>query len=159
MDFCRCCKFGQPIENFVVRGVNTVRTKTCKTCSLHRKEKDYCIHGTRYHDCKQCVDPIVRRATAIVHSSRISDKKKGRECDLDFAWVFDNVCDSTLCYFCDVPLQYINPYQDDFCTIDRLDNSIGHLKTNCNIVCRKCNCGAYKYLSPKWIDYVNTLKN
>ena len=151
MDFCRCCKFSQPIENFVVRGNNTVRTKTCKTCSAHRKEKDYCVHGTRYHDCHQCTDPIVRRATAMVHSSRISDKTKGRECDLDFDWTMNAVCDMPNCFYCDVPLQYINSYKDDFCTVDRTDNSIGHLKSNCVITCRKCNCYNYKFLSPKWI--------
>jgi hypothetical protein len=152
MEFCRCCKFAQPLENFVVRGKNTV-TKTCITCSEHRKDKDYCLHGTREHDCKKCSDPIVRRATAMVHSSRISDKKKNRYCDLDFKFTINAVCQTPNCHYCDVPLQYERPYEKDFCTIDRINNDLGHLKDNCVISCRQCNCYNYKFLSPKWITF------
>ena len=44
------------------------------------------------------------------------------------------------CYYgdCEVNLQYTE-YQDDLATIERLDNSIGHIKSNCVLCCLKCN--------------------
>ena len=35
-------------------------------------------------------------------------------------------------------MQLIN-YDNTLCTIERLDNSIGHTKANCVLACRKCN--------------------
>ena len=37
-----------------------------------------------------------------------------------------------------VNLQYTE-YQDDLASIERLDNSIGHIKSNCVLCCLKCN--------------------
>ena len=37
-----------------------------------------------------------------------------------------------------VNLQYTE-YQEDLATIERLDNSIGHIKSNCVLCCLKCN--------------------
>ena len=44
------------------------------------------------------------------------------------------------CYYvdCKVNLQYTE-YQNDLATIERLDNSIGHIKSNCVLCCMKCN--------------------
>ena len=44
------------------------------------------------------------------------------------------------CYYgdCKVNLQYTE-YQDDLATIERLDNSIGHIKSNYVLCCLKCN--------------------
>jgi len=30
-------------------------------------------------------------------------------------------------------------YQDNLATVERIDNSIGHIKSNCVICCLKCN--------------------
>ena len=48
--------------------------------------------------------------------------------------------DYNQCYYrdCEVNLQYTE-YQDDLATIERLDNSIGHIKSNCVLCCLKCN--------------------
>ena len=37
-----------------------------------------------------------------------------------------------------VNLQYTE-YRNDLATIERLDNSIGHIKSNCVLCCFKCN--------------------
>ena len=39
---------------------------------------------------------------------------------------------------CEVNLQY-KEFQNDLATIERLDNSIGHIKSNCVLCCLKCN--------------------
>jgi hypothetical protein len=56
-------------------------------------------------------------------------------------------------------MQYTHSYDDDFATIDRVDNSIGHVKSNCVIACRQCNCSNGRYLSPKWktVSFMNKI--
>jgi hypothetical protein len=46
----------------------------------------------------------------------------------------------THCYWsdCKVELQYID-YADNLATVERLDNSVGHIKSNCVLACLKCN--------------------
>ena len=43
------------------------------------------------------------------------------------------------CYYCKCDLQYII-YQNNLATIERIDNSIGHIKSNVVIACFHCNC-------------------
>jgi hypothetical protein len=143
MNKCRMCLQNKNECNMGWR--NTKMTNTCMDCSKIRKEKDYCEHNKRRHDCPECVDPLVRRATAIIHSSRISDKKKGRVCDLDFTWSIHRITETPNCSYCNIELQYMAPYLPNFATIDRIDDSLGHLKDNCVIACRSCNCGQNKY--------------
>jgi hypothetical protein len=85
-------------------------------------------------------------------SSRISDKKKGRIFSLDFTSVLDMVMDTRNCTYCNIELQYANPYLSDFCTIDRIDDSIGHTNENCVIACRACNCAQKKFLTPNYYE-------
>jgi hypothetical protein len=42
------------------------------------------------------------------------------------------------CYYCSCKLQYIN-HSNNLGTIERLDNTIGHVKGNCAIACLRCN--------------------
>ena len=143
MNKCRICEEIKNNIGMVYRGKKL--TKTCKDCSDKRRAKDYCIHNTRYHDCPHCQDPIIRRAMSMIHGSRISDKKKGRTCDLDFNWVLEQITINSKCKYCDIELGYIAPYLPNHCTIDRLDDNIGHLKSNCVVSCRSCNCYQNKY--------------
>jgi hypothetical protein len=46
--------------------------------------------------------------------------------------------ESMQCYYCSIIMQLIN-YNDSLCTIERLNNQIGHIKSNCVLACRKCN--------------------
>ena len=79
----------------------------------------------------------------MISSSKKSDKKYDRYdivnfVDYDF---LENLIDdySHCCYpDCNEELQIVH-YQDDLATIERLDNNIGHIKSNCVICCMKCN--------------------
>jgi len=91
--------------------------------------------------CKTCSDPIkvsIRRW--IIHSKE-SDKKYNRfDVDrfIDRCFLKELVKDYPNCYYCEVKLQYVDK-NDTLSTIERLDNSIGHIKSNCVLACRKCN--------------------
>jgi hypothetical protein len=143
MKSCRVCHESLGESMFVMRGSKI--TNTCIECSNKRKQYDYCHHNTRYHDCPECTDPLVRRATAIIHSSRISDKKKNRICDIDFRWAINQITQNPKCNYCDIELQYLAPYLPNHATIDRKNDTLGHTKDNCVIACRGCNCYQNKY--------------
>jgi hypothetical protein len=148
MNTCRVCKEIKENSEFINRGY--LLTATCIDCSKDRKNRDYCQHEVRSHDCYLCQCPLTRRATAMITGSRVSDKKKNRICNLTFTSVLDMVMDTRTCTYCNVELQYTNPYLGDFCTIDRLNDDIGHTIENCLISCRQCNCGQRKYLTPNY---------
>jgi hypothetical protein len=149
---CRMCEQTKIETDFVLRGKKL--TATCKECSIARRSKDYCPCGVREHDCTHCNDPIIRRATSMIHGSRISDKRHNRVCDLDFTSVLNKVVDTPNCIYCDIELQYLSPYLPNHATIDRINNNIGHTINNCVISCRRCNCANYKFLSPKYNEII-----
>ena len=154
---CRVCLNSKSETDFVLRGSKP--TATCNDCSEERKKKDYCEHNTRYHDCSICHDPVIRRASSMLHGSRIADKKKGRICDLTFTSILHKIIETPCCVYCDVELGFLAPYFPNFCTIDRIDDNIGHTNENCVISCRGCNCSSRKFLQPNYWNIVNTLKH
>jgi len=74
-------------------------------------------------------------------NSKQSDKKYNRfDVDrfIDKCFLKELVKDYQNCYYCEVKLQYVD-YNDTLATIERLNNNIGHIKSNCVLSCRKCN--------------------
>ena len=110
---------------------------SCKECG----GSQVCEHGRIRSQCKECSDPIKVTIKHWISQSRQSDKKKDRyDADhfIDKCFLKGLVEEYPNCYYCTIPLQYIE-YQDDLVTIERIDNSLGHIKSNCVLACRKCN--------------------
>jgi hypothetical protein len=155
---CRVCLNSKPETDFVLRGQKL--TATCIACSEERRKRDYCEHNTRYHDCSICHDPIVRRATSILHSSCISDKKKGLTNDLTFTSILHKIIDTPQCAYCNIDLQYVACYLPNHATIDRIydtdlsGNHMPHTIQNTLLACRSCNCSQRKYLQPNYNEVV-----
>ena len=107
-------------------------TRTCILCSQQRKAQDYCEHDTRYHDCRLCRD--ARGVSAMMWYKITTQDKADFTADdlLDMA-------QANQCYYCKCILQYETPHVPDFATLERLDNSIRHLRGNCVVACFKCN--------------------
>jgi hypothetical protein len=162
MKSCRMCKQSKPETDFVLRGKKL--TSTCIDCSELRRKKDYCEHNIRNHDCTECNDPIVRRATSMIHGSRIADKKKGLICPLVFTSVLNKIVDTPCCEYCNIELQYVGCYLPNFATIDRIydidenGNYMGHTEINTLISCRSCNCSQRKYLQPNYNEVIKRHK-
>ena len=102
-----------------------------------------CEHQRRKNTCKECGCP--KKVTIIewILNSRRCDKKYGRyDADrfIDKCFLKGLVEDYENCYYsdCNVKLQYVH-FQDDLATIERLNNNIGHVKSNCVLACLKCN--------------------
>ena len=110
---------------------------TCKDC----EGASICEHNRQRSDCKKCSDPIKITIKNWISTSRQTDKKYDRyDADnfIDKCFLQGLVEDYPNCYYCTIPLQYIE-FQDDLATIERIANSLGHIKSNCVLACRKCN--------------------
>ena len=82
-------------------------------------------------------------ATRIVSHSRLADKRKNRtsnepyitkECVLKLRDQQNNKC-----FHCNILMQTDKRKNPDGLTIERLDNSLPHIKRNCVLACHHCN--------------------
>ena len=115
------------------------RKSLCKEC----EGSQICPHKRIKRTCKKCSDPIKVNIEQWIFSRRQYDKMRNiYDADrfIDKCFLEGLVEDYKQCYYgdCKVNLQYTE-YQDDLATIERLDNSIGHIKSNCVLCCLKCN--------------------
>lgn len=147
---CKDCDGGSICEHKRQRS-------TCKECGgnqicEHKRKRSQCKdcgggsiceHNRQRNKCKDCKDPIKITIKNWIHHSKESDKKHNK---FDIVNYIDKCfCNNLVeeypnCFYCKVELQYIK-YQDDLSTIERIDNTIGHIKSNCVLACRKCNYG------------------
>jgi len=127
----------------------------CIDCSgsaicLHKRRKSYCVecngsqickHKLQIQWCKTCSDPIKISIQGWIKHSKESDKKYNRfdpDRFIDRCFLKELVKEFPNCYYCEVKLQYVDN-NDTLATIERLNNNIGHIKSNCVFACRKCN--------------------
>ena len=122
------------------------RKYQCKEC----KGTQICPHDRQKSHCKKCSDPVKVSIKQWIFSSRQYDRMRNiYDADrfIDKCFMEGLVEDYKQCYYGDcqdavglgpVNLQYTE-YQDDLASIERLDNSIGHIKSNCVLCCLKCN--------------------
>ena len=147
---CRECKGSQICPH-------SKRKSRCKECEgtqvcPHKRIKyqckecggtQVCPHNRQKAHCKKCSDPIKVNIEQWIFSRRQYDKMRNiyyADRFIDKCFLEGLVEDYKQCYYgdCEVNLQYTE-YQDDLATIERLDNSIGHIKSNCDLCCMKCN--------------------
>ena len=154
---CRECKGSQICPH-------NKRKPQCKECGgsqicSHNREKNHCkkcegsqicSHNREKNHCKKCSDPIKITIKQWIFNSRQYDKMRNiYDADrfIDKCFLEGLVEDYKQCYYGDcqdavglgpVNLQYTE-YRNDLATIERLDNSIGHIKSNCVLCCLKCN--------------------
>ena len=117
---------------------NRIKSK-CKDCG----GISFCEHNRQKSNCKECSDPFKITINKWISGSKQSDKKNNR---FDIVNFIDKCfCKNLMeeypnCYYCECELQYVL-YQSDMATIERIDNELGHIKSNCVIACRDCNLG------------------
>lgn len=69
----------------------------------------------------------------LIAGYRRADREKNRAYDLDIAWALEKIAGKE-CTYCGTPSTIEKPTG-----VDRVDSSIGHLKTNCVPCCKSCN--------------------
>ena len=122
---------------------------TCFECSGSKT----CSYNKQKYDCKMCSDPIKVTIQNWLRSTRQSDRKYNRyDADrfIDKCFLKGHFEDYPTCYYedCKTPLQYTE-YQYNLATIERIDNSIGHIKCNCVLCCLSCNLKKKSNLTSK----------
>ena len=116
------------------------RRSQCKECG----GSEICEHNRIRNTCKQCMNDeqkIEFIQKRMISSSRSDDKKKDRydpDNFIDKCFLEGLFEDLQNCHYCDVEFTY-NEKCDTFVTIERLNNSIGHIKSNCVLACWDCN--------------------
>lgn len=65
------------------------------------------------------------------------DKMKNRDFDLDSNWVYNEI--KNCGWRCKMCKSSLDVFGNEAFSIDRVDNNLGHIKMNCQILCRRCN--------------------
>jgi len=155
LKYCICCRNNYNNfrnKNKCPHGKQKSRCFDCGGVGFckHRIRKIYCIkcdgsfyckHNLNKYRCKSCSKAEEIKIQFWIFGSKQSDKKYNRyDADrfIDKCFLKELIKDYRNCYYCEVELQYVDN-NDTLATIERLDNSKGHIKSNCVIACRKCN--------------------
>jgi hypothetical protein len=129
--------------------------QTCKDCGgvgicehnrIKQKCKDcggigICEHGKQKQKCKKCSNPTKITIMNMIHHSKENDIKYNRydaNNFIDKCFIEMLMNESLNCHYCNIEMQLIE-YNDTLVTIERLNNSLGHIKSNCVLACRSCN--------------------
>jgi hypothetical protein len=155
---CRLYQQNMRDKSFCIHGIlkSSCNEGDCKGSQIciHRRQKSscnegdckgsqICIHRRQKSTCKHCLDPIKITIKNWIMGSKQSDKKHN---SLDLVNLIDtDFCKNLIeeypnCIYCKIQLQYIL-YKNNLATIERVDNNIGHIKSNCKIACLRCNLG------------------
>lgn len=138
---CTYCEEAKSVESFYTKtsAGKKYLSSVCKQCDIKRvAERKKEIIKDPYERAKinlQARNCYARgrridRATNIVRDSRKSDRKKKRQHDLTIGFVRELIRDGCL---------YCGANEGVLMTVDRIDNTIGHLQTNIVPACFECN--------------------
>ena len=114
------------------------RKSRCKEC----EGSQICRHNREKNHCKKCRDPIKVNIEQWIFNRRQYDKKRNiYDADriIDKCFLKGLIEDYKQCYYGDCEVNQYTEYRNDLASIERLDNSIGHIKSNCVLCCLKCN--------------------
>ena len=128
----------------------TKKVVTHVPCDHHKRKSrcvicegnEICEHKKRIEQCRLCENIIKKTFNMFVKCSKTKDKKYNRFdivnfIDRDFLKLLIEESNNKCCY-CTCELELIK-YQSNLMTIERIDNTIGHIKSNVKIACLSCN--------------------
>ena len=144
-------KNGKILKNCIKCRVSGIKSKNKHKC-IHNRQKQQCIeclgssicvHKKQKSSCKLCSDEIEITIQRMIDNSKQKDKKNNKYDIVNFidkCFVKNLIEDcNDKCYYCQCDLQYM-VRQQNLATIERINNNIGHIKSNVVIACFHCNC-------------------
>lgn len=146
-------------------------TKICKRCKIEKSIESFYTHNHQSKlNCKQCIGEIRRtpefkikyreskrlrrldpnrRHFVILEDARRSDRRRGLTNNLTSAIIKEII--SKPCTYCDgIDLKM---------SLDRIDNSKGHIKGNVVACCLRCNYMRRDMPYEAWIKLSSSIKN
>lgn len=114
------------------------RRSRCKDC----EGTEICEHERQRFQCKECSDPVHITIRNWINNSKHSDINSDRYIEQEY--ITYEFCQKIMkesnfqCCYCACELQMMERKQD-LITIERIDNSKGHIIGNCKIACFRCN--------------------
>jgi hypothetical protein len=143
-----CNKKKNPVDFTSKVGKILKRCQPCRDYCIKSRNKNKCEHGREYSKCKEHSNPLQITIKQMILNSKKADKKHIRYDPDNF---IDKLFLETLfeeyqkknmkCYYCDKIMKMISyECRNDIVSIERLDNKIGHIKSNCVLACFTCNC-------------------
>ena len=144
MKTCSKCLEQKPLTGFYTRSQNGKKypESRCKTCSIARtrareKQNPEYLLKNRVKWSKNQADKLkkeraagINREKHLFHDARRSDRKRGYQNDLTLEFILDQI--NMRCSYC-------GDDESSKMTLDRIDNTIGHLKSNVVPSCHRCN--------------------
>lgn len=128
MQYCKRCRSQKNESDFGYRN-NEQLYRQCQKCRIKTNLKDSHYRPVvRAKDRYQRLNNI-RVEHYIYQESRKSDKKRGMENNLTKEYILSSIAEGC-CYCGETELRM---------TMDRIDNTIGHLMANCVPACIRCN--------------------
>lgn len=111
----------------------------CKECS----PSSFCSHGKQKRTCKDCNNPVKLTYRNILQSSKQKDISRGffdPDHFIDTPFLEFNYDEQNgKCFYCSKSLEFNPEDRRKLLSIERKDNSIGHIKSNCVLACFGCN--------------------
>lgn len=161
---CTRCGEVKDTTEFSLRrnGDKTYVGPTCRPCDCirmqeYRKDGTYkerrCPEKQREHNVRSAAKNKQKRrdgedrARFIIEDARNGDRKFGRDCDLDRDFVESEITKG--CSYCGSLARM---------TMDRIDNDLGHLKTNVAPACYRCNMIRRDMPHGAWMAIVPAIK-
>jgi hypothetical protein len=131
---CKECGGSQICEH------NRIKSR-CKECG----GGSICEHNRMKSQCKDCSDAKKITIQSMIKHSKEKDLKINKydaNNFIDKCFIEMLMDESMKCYYCKIEMQ-LKEYNSTLCTIERLDNGIGHIKSNCVLACKKCNVSKF----------------
>lgn len=165
---CSACKVEKDRSDFYTRSQNGKKypEARCKQCSTKRttdrlnsdenyrvRHKEWAQESARKHQAKRKADRLSKDpevlAAILFEDYRTNDRKKNRDNDLTMEFICEAI--KQPCSYCD----------DTECkmTLDRCDNSVGHLQANVVPCCYRCNISRGNMPYNAWMEIAPAMKS
>lgn len=133
---CTGCKKAKDANQFSIKPNGKVY-KQCLSCTQNRRDAQK----------RNCFKSYIKKYDALnwerrlVISCRKMDANRNHDFDIDIQWIKDQcLAQQNKCAHCQEDLSFeMRPGNFQKPSVDRIDNNLGHLKSNCLITCINCN--------------------
>lgn len=139
MKTCSLCRERSKLNIERNKCIHSRQKRNCPDCM----GSNICPHRIQKQQCKKCSDAKQVTIKMMIQNSKRTDIRLGfydANNFIDKCYIEMLMDESMECPYCDVPM-IVTEYSLNLVTVERIDNSVGHIKSNCMLCCLSCNLG------------------